>query len=170
MERLRAGREGFALPVNATDCRVVGSPRGLTDHALKLMADASRRAVFSMLCSQGASVEWAGEHVLGVKRRQAFAIKREIDRCGSVTSWMRSEFLRGLQAGKIRPGRETAKSGEADCFYSLLAGPALEKYAWFFMEDQWDQTVDMNDIRRRCGSDTVGREIVDYILYSGVKE
>jgi hypothetical protein len=169
MERLRAGREGFALPVHATDYRLVGAPRKLTDYALDLMAAAGHRTTFMMLCSQGASVEWAGKHILGVGRSWAFKIKREIDRHGSVTSWMRSEFLRGLKDEKIPPGAETAKSDEADCFYAMLAGIALESYAWFFMEEQWERIVDMAKIHCRCRGDRVACEIVDYIMYSGVK-
>jgi hypothetical protein len=169
MDQLRVRREEFALPVNAIDRRVVGPQRGLTDYAVDLMAAAAHRATFMTLCSLGASVKWAGEHILGLGRSQTFATKREIDRCGSVTSWMRSEFLRGLKDKKIPPGAETARSDEADCFYAMLAGPYLDSYAWLFMECQRDQTVDMDEIRRRCGVDAVGREIVDYIMYSEAK-
>jgi hypothetical protein len=96
--------------------------RPLTKAAEKLLAEYYKRLSFVGACEDGASVEWAGRHLLGVKKVRAYEIRTEIEECGGVWGWFHASVLQMMDDGRIGRGRGTKKSRVADAFFVALAG------------------------------------------------
>jgi hypothetical protein len=77
-----------------------------------------------MATEEKAPVEWAGRRILGVGRRRAYAILREIAAQGDLEAWFRLKVLDGMSRGRIGRGRQTQPSRLADAFFIALAGGA----------------------------------------------
>ena len=82
--------------------------------------------VFVTTTEEKAPVEWAGQHILGVRKARAYAILSEIGAHDDLEAWLRQKVLAGMASGRIGRGRETRPSALADAFFVALAGGELE--------------------------------------------
>ncbi len=84
-----------------------------------------RLNVFVMATEEKAPVEWAAERILGLRKRRAYAILREIGAYADLEGWLRQRVLAGMESGRIGRGRQTRRSPLADAFLILGRGPSM---------------------------------------------
>src|SRR5260370_21592354 len=60
--------------------------------------------------------------MLGVRKRRAYLILREIEAHADLEDWLREKVLAGMGSGRIGRGRQTEPSPLADAFFIALAG------------------------------------------------
>jgi hypothetical protein len=77
-----------------------------------------------MATEENSSVEWAAERILGLRKRRAYAMLREIGAYTDNEGWLRQKVLAGMESGRIGRGRQTRRSPLADAFFIPGRGPS----------------------------------------------
>jgi hypothetical protein len=139
-------RPGFGLPGTDTRPPAARQPRGpyesvpgrlvdrrppvpqkpITTTALKLLELYYRLNGVVMATEERVPIEWIAARILGVRKRRAYAIQREIAAHGDLECWFRHKALDAMRRGRIGGGRETQASRLADAFFITLAGGEAE--------------------------------------------
>jgi hypothetical protein len=94
----------------------------LTASALAVLELFYRLNVLVMATEEKASVEWAAERILGVRKARAYAILRQIGAHADLEAWLRQKVLVGMGSGRIGRGRQTRPSALADAFLISFNG------------------------------------------------
>jgi hypothetical protein len=136
----------------------------LTPFAEKLLLRYISYAQFFQAVQDGASIEWAGKHILKKGKTATYDVLDEIS--PSPLLWFRIRFIEGLRLGKIFGGRETAKSPTADLFFTRLADGDQGLVDIVVMIGGYRMKVDLDNIP--WGKQTVPSEIAYYAAHSGL--
>jgi hypothetical protein len=114
--------EYLSLPETVVDNRPPVSQKPLTASALTLLELYYKLNAFVMATEEKAPFEWVAECILGVRKRRAYLILREIEAHADLEDWLRQKALAGMGSGRIGRGRQTEPSPLADAFFIALAG------------------------------------------------
>ena len=114
------------VPETVVDRRPPIPQRPITASAVALLELYYRLNTFVMAIEEKAPVEWAAKCILGVRKRRAYTILREIDAHGNLEEWFRHQALLGMGRSRIGRGRGTRPSALADAFFIVLAGGKSE--------------------------------------------
>ena len=141
----------------------------ITAAAEKVLIGYHMKRAFWYACRTKEMIEWAGKHILGVGRSQAYETYNAIADSGGPLGWFQVEVLDGMDSGKIGRGRATVPSPRADAFFFHLSGnsPAITEASQAFDSGIKDGLVDIHAIRQSMSRDDefevhVAREVVDY--------
>jgi hypothetical protein len=115
-----------SIPDTVVDHRPPVAQQPLSASAVTLLTFCYKLSVFVTATEEKAPVEWAGKHILGVRKARAYAILSEIGAHDDLESWLRQKVLAGMASGRIGRGRETRPSALAEAFFIALAGGELE--------------------------------------------
>jgi hypothetical protein len=155
-----------SVPDTIVDHRPPVCQKPLTAHALRLLELYYKLNVFVMATEEKAPVEWAGQQILGLRKRRAYAILGEIGACADLEGWFRQRVLAGMQSGRIGRGRETRPSALADAFFIALAGGVSEAKGCARCL-AGAARVDMQEVARD-DHDEAASEVLDYMVHSGL--
>jgi hypothetical protein len=138
----------------------------LTPYALRLLELYYRLNVFVMATEEKAPIKWAAERILGLRKRRAYAILREIGAHADLEAWLRHRVLEGMGNGRIGRGRETRASALADAFFIALAGgePEARSCARCLAGAS---RADLQAAARE-DHDEAAAEVRDYMVHSGL--
>ena len=158
--------EYASVPDTVVDHRPPVTQKPLTAYALRLLELYYKLNVFVMATEEKAPVEWAAQRILGLRRRRAYAILREIHACADVEGWLRQKVLAGMQSGRIGRGRETRPSALADAFFIAFAGGTSEAKGCARCL-AGAARVDLQAVVRD-DLDEAASEVLDYMVHSGL--
>jgi hypothetical protein len=155
-----------SVPDTVVDHRPPVCQKPLTSSALRLLELYYKLNAFVMATEEKAPVEWAAQRILGLRKRRAYAILREIGACADLEGWFRQRALAGMQSGRIGRGRQTRPSALADAFFIALAGgvPEAKGCARCLAGAA---RVDMQEVARD-DHDEAASEVLDYMVHSGL--
>jgi hypothetical protein len=153
----------LSAPRIIEDTRSSVEQRPLTKAAEKLLADYYRRTAFNDAVREGAPVEWAGEHILRVKKVRAHEILNELVAHGGAWEWFIHSALQMMSEGKIGRGRETLKSRLATAFFTTLAG-GERGLTYIRAQLGCKEKISLDQVRRHQHEDYA--EVIDYLAYS----
>jgi hypothetical protein len=158
--------EYASVPETVVDHRPPVCQQPLTGHALRLLELYYKLSVFVTATEEKAPVEWAGERILGLRKRRAYAILREIGACADLEGWLRQRVLAGMESGRIGRGRQTRPSPLADAFFIALAGGVSEAKSCARCL-AGAARVDLQ-AAARDDHDEAASEVLDYMVHSGL--
>jgi hypothetical protein len=115
-----------SVPETVVDPRPPVPEKPLTASALALLELYYRLNTFLTAIEEKAPIEWVAKRILGVRKRRAYAILREIDEHADLEAWFRQKVLVSMGRGRIGRGRQTQRSQLADAFFIALAGGVSE--------------------------------------------
>jgi hypothetical protein len=118
--------EYLSVPETVVDHRPPVPQKPLTASAVALLEYYYKLNAFLVATEEKAPIEWAAERILGVRKRRAYLILREIDAHADLEDWLRQKVLAGMGSGRIGRGRQTEPSPLADAFFIALAGGVAE--------------------------------------------
>src|SRR5260370_26872142 len=118
--------EYLSVPETVVDHRPPVSQKPLTASARALLEYYYKLNAFVMATEEKAPFEWVAERILGVRKRRAYLILREIEAHADLEDWLREKVLAGMGSGRIGRGRQTEPSPLADAFFIALAGGGAE--------------------------------------------
>ncbi len=158
--------EYASVPDTIVDHRPPVCQKPLTAYALRLLELYFKLNVFVMATEEKAPVEWAAKRILGVRKRRAYEILREIGANADLEGWLRQKVLAGMESGRIGRGRETTPSPLADAFFIALAGGEAEAKGCARCL-AGAARVDMQ-AAARDDHDEAASEVLDYMVHSGL--
>jgi hypothetical protein len=155
-----------SVPDTVVDHRPPVAQKPLTASALALLEFYYRLNAFLMATEEKAPVEWAAERILGVRKRRAYAILREIGAHAGLEAWLRQKVLVGMGSGRIGRGRETRPSPLADAFFIALAGGESQARSCA----RCLAGAARADLQAAAGDDPdeAAAEVRDYLVHSGL--
>jgi hypothetical protein len=131
---------------------------------VNLLADYFRRDGFwSAVRDRGVPVEWAGNELMGTKKRRSYEIYEELERTYGPLKWFRTQALDGMTKGSIGRGRATKRSNLADAFFVGLAGGAAGINS-LKTEFEGMDTLEFRELETK--NDPVRMEILRYLVHS----
>ena len=155
-----------SVPDTVVDHRPPVPQKPLTASAVALLELYYRLNTFVMATEEKAPVEWAAKCILGVRKRRAYAILREIGAHADLEAWLRQKVLVGMGSGRIGRGRETRPSALADAFFIALAGGESE--ARSCARCLAGATRADLQAAARDDHDEAASEVRDYMVHSGL--
>jgi hypothetical protein len=154
------------VPETVVDARPPVRQKPITASAVSLLESYYRISTFIMAIEEKAPLEWAGERILGVRKRRAQVVLREIASHGDLESWFRNRVLAGMRAGRIGRGRETRPCPVADAFFVALAGGVPEARSCA-LSLAGATRAQLNDVPGDDPDQAVA-EVRDYLVHSGL--
>ena len=158
--------EYASVPDTVVDHRPPVCQQPLTASALRLLELYHKLNVFVMATEEIAPVEWAAERILGLRKRRAYAILREIGAHADLEGWLRQRVLAGMESGRIGRGRQTRRSPLADGFFIALAGGVSE--AKSCARCLADAARAAMPAAVPDDHDEAASEVLDYMVHSGL--
>ncbi len=154
----------LTLPELIVDTRPRVRRKPLSGTSRKLLELYYRLNAFIMALEELAPIEWAGETLLGFRRRRAYQVQRELAEHGDLEDWFRHKVLAGMKRGRIHRGRATEPSRTADAFFIALAGGVPEAKSLAYRLSGNVQTDLLPDALGE--RDAAEAEVRDYMVHS----
>lgn len=143
------------------------TPGPITPAGVRMVEEFLRRSAFLDAIGWGMTVARAGKLFLGdIGRRRAEVIHRETGDTAELLAWFRTRAMDAIRDGRIRPGRATTKSPEADVFFAVLWGEPGDGPRQLIDRGETDLhgAIDLDKIAR--GLEPWDAEAIDYHVYS----